>query len=157
MKYTRITTPKYERDAWMLFSMTLLVALVIGKLSFAVEAYIDEKNPIISPLADNPKEYIEKTIYVTPTTIEDKIRAVFGKDGDLAVRVAKCESGLNPKAKNSTSSARGLFQIMQSWHKIDQKWLFNEDVNIQVAYKLYQESGNSFSPHWDASKHCWSK
>lgn len=95
---------------------------------------------------------VEKPVYVVPETIEDKIRTTFKEDPETAVRIAKCESGLNPKAKNKTSSARGLFQVMQSWHRINEKWLLNEDINIQVAYQLWQEQG--WNP-WEASRHCW--
>ncbi len=154
--YIRKTVPKYQRDVWMLLSLAITTALVITHVANKVEAYSEaHKEPLTTPLATTNKEYITKTVYTHPITIEDKIKAKFGKDGDLAVKVATCESGLNPKAKNKTSSARGLFQIMQSWHKINEKWLLNPDINIEVAYKLYQESGNSFSPHWDASAHCW--
>lgn len=84
--------------------------------------------------------------------IEEEIRLVFGEAGETAVKVARCESSLNPQAKNKTSSARGLFQIMQSWHGIDQKWLFNPHINILVAKQLYDEQG--LAP-WEASRWCW--
>jgi hypothetical protein len=80
------------------------------------------------------------------------IRDVWGEYAELGIAIARCESGFNPEAVNPTSSARGLFQVMQSWHKIDQKWLFNPVINTHVAYQLYQEQG--VAP-WEASKHCW--
>ena len=38
--------------------------------------------------------------------------ARFGADGDQMVRVATCESGLNPRAYDARSGASGLFQFM---------------------------------------------
>lgn len=102
-------------------------------------------SPTIIPPTPTPTQSQEQLI-------EQEIRLVFGKAGDTAVKVARCESGLNPQAKNKISSARGLFQIMQSWHKIDQKWLFNPNINILVAKQLYDEQG--WNP-WEASRWCW--
>lgn len=82
------------------------------------------------------------------------IERVFGKDAGLFKKIASCESSLNPNAKNKTSSARGLLQIMSSVHKIDQKWLKNPMINALVAKQLFDEQGTT---PWNASKHCWSK
>ena len=43
-------------------------------------------------------------------SVEEIIRSHFGADGDAAVAVARCESGLNPSAV-SPSGYRGLFQL----------------------------------------------
>lgn len=53
----------------------------------------------------------------------------------------QCESGGNPKADNGT--CKGLFQIYAKYHqdKIQGRDIFNEDVNIEVAYKIWQEQG----------------
>jgi soluble lytic murein transglycosylase-like protein len=48
-----------------------------------------------------------------PGSVEQIIRAAaaeFGVSGDLMVRIARCESGLNPAAVNASSGALGLFQ-----------------------------------------------
>lgn len=161
--YQRKTVETWKYDAYRIWSVVLLLIIAYMGFHNLAEAQINKwdeeyqasiKKPVIS-ITEHKVEVV--TEYKIPETIEDKIRATFGEHGDLAVKVAFCESGLNPKAKNSTSSARGLFQVMQSWHKINEKWLFNPDINIQVAHGLFKESGNSFSPHWDASKHCWSE
>lgn len=149
------TLPAYQYSALVVLLSTVILALIAG--------LYEAKHPtvLISPLS--AKEYvtvekvIEKKVFVEPESIEDKIRHAFPENPDLAVRVAKCESGLNPKAVNKTSSARGLFQVMQSWHKIDQKWLFDPTINILVARRLYNESGGSFLPHWSSSSSCWSE
>lgn len=72
------------------------------------------------------------------------------------IRIAKAESGLRPRAKNPSSSASGLFQIIAgTWYSNDcvgDKWNFED--NTRCAYKLYQRRG--FQP-WNASKHVWNR
>ena len=155
MKYIRKTTPKWQRDAYKVMLVVFMVASGMGHVSKRIEANWKNNNPIVTPISD--KEILvvdverEVIVHELPQTVEEKIRSVFTQEPDLAVKVAKCESGLNPNAKNKTSSARGLFQVMQSWHKIDERWLLNEDINIQVAHSLYQDQG--WTP-WRASNHC---
>lgn len=60
-------------------------------------------------------------------SVEDQIRAIAAeknfKWADYLVRLAMCESGLNPNNKNSKGNTpagsldRGLFQINSYWHK----------------------------------------
>jgi hypothetical protein len=57
------------------------------------------------------------TLRPVPSTgyVETVVRAAaaeFGVNADQLVRVAKCESGLNPLAKNPASTASGLFQFL---------------------------------------------
>lgn len=87
---------------------------------------------------------------------------------DTAIAVAKAESGGNPFALNSSSSAAGLFQIMQSVHKdkiatVAAKWaarisdlpegkvpsILDARVNVDVARMVWNEAGNKWSP-WEA-------
>lgn len=153
-KYQRKTVELYKYHAlWIMFLLAIMfIAIMI------MTKHIEAQSEFISPLSANHVNtvyetvYVEKPVYIQPESIEDKIRATFVEDPDTAVRVAFCESSMNPRARNSTSSARGIYQIMQSWHKINEKWLFNEDVNIAVAYQLWQEQG--WRP-WEASRHCW--
>lgn len=72
------------------------------------------------------------------------------------IRIARAESGLRPRAKNPTSTASGVYQIIAStWYHYDcvgDKWDFED--NIRCAYRLYQRSG--FQP-WNASKAVWNR
>ena len=72
------------------------------------------------------------------------------------IRVARCESGLRPDAKNGSSTATGIFQIIiGTWDSnkcTGERWDFVD--NIDCAYKLLKSRG--FQP-WDASKHCWNE
>jgi len=72
------------------------------------------------------------------------------------IRVAKCESSLNPEAKNKSSTAKGIYQIIiGTWDGnrcTGERWDFVD--NIDCGYKLLKTRG--FQP-WDASKQCWNK
>lgn len=44
----------------------------------------------------------------------------YGLDPVKALRVAKCESGLNPLAKNPSSTATGIYQFLDStWSSVN--------------------------------------
>lgn len=92
-----------------------------------------------------------------PLTVEEKIRKAWGHaEGDNAVKVAFCESSLNPYAEHEHSSAKGLFQIIKgTWngYKCTGSPL-NADDNINCAYKIYQANGWGHSSSWLASKGC---
>jgi hypothetical protein len=82
---------------------------------------------------------------------------------DEAYAVMMGESGGDPNAKNSNTSASGLYQIMVSVHrdKIDKAirklspesgqtpTIFDPEVNIEVARMVWNEAGGSWSP-WEA-------
>ena len=82
-------------------------------------------------------------------------------DPDLFIRIATCESGLKPTAKNLRSTASGLFQFLDSTffsyaHAYE---LHTENKNdpmtqIKLAAKMISDGGIS---HWNASKSCWNQ
>lgn len=66
---------------------------------------------------------------LTPEPDSDSIGELWGRiqaaagaagiDPEAAVRIAACESSLNPKAQNATSTAKGLYQFLDStWEYI---------------------------------------
>lgn len=69
---------------------------------------------------------------------------------DTAIAVCLAESGGNTAAKNPSSSASGLWQIMASVHadKIGGRDIFDPVVNTEVAHKIYDNAGG-WSP-WEA-------
>lgn len=92
-------------------------------------------------------------------TIEEKIKAVFGQNWQMAKKVAFCESSLDPLKSHRTSSAKGLFQIIDStWKHFNCKGdAFNPDDNIRCAYKIFKKFGWDSTASWRASKGCWSR
>lgn len=78
----------------------------------------------------------------------------------LIARIIWCESRGDPKAKNPSSTAKGLCQFLDStWNYVQEKWdmkLERENPLDQryACERLLREEG---SKHWEESRHCWSK
>jgi len=92
-------------------------------------------------------------------TVEQAIRRIAvdeGVDPDLAVRVATCESGLNPDATNTNfdkSMDRGLYQWNDHWHpEITDDIAFDIEKSVRAFCKAFK-AGNLY--WWNASKKCW--
>ena len=86
----------------------------------------------------------------TIQTLQDKIRAAAadrGIDPDVALRIANAESTLSNAAKNTRSSARGLFQIIDStWKNFggDPAKRNDVDENIRVGLNVIAGNRDSF-------------
>ena len=82
----------------------------------------------------------------------NEIRAVFGGYSAQALTIARCESGFNPSARNSTSvggaHAAGVFQILDSstWRSTSyaNQSPYNASANIHAAYQIFQRDGYSW-------------
>lgn len=154
----RYTTTSMSPLKWLLVSFAGCWLLMWFGENYEVKA-----KGFISPASDaivirevEPGliEYRDREIVTVkiPQTNEEIIRSVFGDKADEALKVAKCESGMNPKAKNKDSSARGLFQVLSYTHGIRQDWLFDPLINSLVAKQLYDNRGNWGA--WAASNGC---
>ena len=90
-------------------------------------------------------------------TVEDTIRRVAEENSfpytDILVKVAKCESNFNPIAENSTSSAKGVFQILDM-HGLTAFERFDVEKSTKWTVDKIEKAG--FKP-WEASKSCWGK
>lgn len=98
-------------------------------------------------------------------TIEEKIIQTakeFNYSTSTALSIAKAESNLIPDAKNSHSTASGVYQFINGTYKeycID-KYNYAEsmeqkndpDIQIQCAIRMLAEGGEN---HWNASRHVW--
>lgn len=92
-------------------------------------------------------------------TVEQILRRIAkeeGVDPDLALRVAKCESGLDPGAKhvNSTGSIdRGLFQWNDHYHpEISSETAFDVERSTRAFCHAFKAGHLSW---WNATKKCW--
>lgn len=82
-----------------------------------------------------------------PRDMETMIRwhaVTFGVDPDVAVMIARCESGLNEYAQNPNSTAKGLYQFTDStWEYIKAPGhQFNAEENIHqfmIWYPIHKE------------------
>ena len=84
----------------------------------------------------------------SPSVAQDAITRYFGPVADQAMRVADCESSLNPSAISSGGGNYGLFQInyvhQDNFQAVTgQPWSANLDPYANAAYAkyLYDQSG----------------
>lgn len=99
--------------------------------------------------------------YTGDGTTESLIKRIAkeeGVDPELAVRVAKCESNLDPLAVNTNadgSKDRGLFQINDKWHpNVSDEAAFNLITATQFFCRAFKGGNLKW---WDSSKKCWDK
>jgi len=122
--------------------VAILVMLgVIGGNIIANSEEYNQENPLVyvaQAEEETPREIIIEII-PEEKSIEQKIRDTFPEDPDRAVKIAKCESGLNPKAVSPTND-HGLMQINKTVHKVEGD-IYDVDTNLQFARKLYDERG----------------
>lgn len=109
-------------------------------------------------IADSPEAPIIERIVVS-NTIEEHIRAVFHEEPEVALAVAKSESGLNPDAKgwncrygNRSTSCKvedrekawsvdcSIFQINVIGHECPEH-LMDVTENIKIAKQMYNSRG----------------
>ncbi len=88
--------------------------------------------------------------------IIERIARDEGIDQNLAVRVARCESGLNPMAKNTNSNGsidRGLYQWNDRWHpEITDQIAFDIEKSCRAFCKAFKDGHLSW---WNATRSCW--
>lgn len=115
-----------------------------------------------------------------PPEIKSVIEALWGAQAERALDVAWCESKFDLQAKNPTSSASGLFQLLAPWTRDPgsgrEVWgweytdageklsaaaglgISEEEArfsirNAEVAYEIFRRAGGWRD--WAASRHCW--
>lgn len=152
-------------------NLIILVATLYGIFHpVHVEAKVEVK-PVIAleaPFVETvPSTIVPEPPEAPPKSVEEKIREKaieYKVDPNLAVKIAKAESNLNPNAKNSKSSASGIYQFLdgtfvsycirdfQFTHSLDNK--LNPDIQIECAVRMLSEGGIH---HWDASRFIWGK
>lgn len=141
---------------------TCLAYLIAIPLTIANDAYKPLDNTIhyalaeevTPPVASSTPIIIEVRIDWTTARIEQEIRATFPEDPDVAVAVAKAESGhlLKPTAynpewhrtKSGVGICQGSFGVMQVGcihMKRDPEALYDIHTNLEVARKLYEAEG----------------
>lgn len=93
--------------------------------------------------------------YTSPVSntnpIESEIKRVFGVYWQEALKIANCESHLNPQAINDNRKwggigvDRGIFQINDVFHPGVPDWCaFSYKCNIEYAHRMFVNDGNTF-------------
>jgi hypothetical protein len=129
---------KVRRALWKL-SVTISIVFFLTNV-FGVVANAPKANataPVIPVKEQTQKDQIKAYI-----------RKVFGKYGDQAIRVATCESGLNPRAVNDNTQwggvgvDRGTFQLNSVYQGISNtNFLFDYRLNTDMAYIIFKNAG----------------
>lgn len=92
----------------------------------------------------------------TPTEIIERIAKQEGVDPILAIKVARCESSLNPNATNTNTDGsidRGIYQINSKWHpEVSADQAFDAEFSARFFCKQFKAGMLS---DWNASKKCW--
>lgn len=87
--------------------------------------------------------------------IAERIRvhsATHGVNYALALDLATFESNLNPKARNPRSTAKGVYQFLDStWNSLCTGNVLDPDDNIGCAMRLLGENPKNIS-HWTADR-----
>jgi hypothetical protein len=137
------------------------IALILGMLflgaSFAANTPKASAQVHTSGQASQPAQSTSSNIAMTSNAagasdITSMIYQVFGPYGAQAVRIATCESTLNPNATNSqyigNSRAAGLFQILypSTWYGTSQaaKSPYDAYANIVAAHEIFVRDGYSW-------------
>lgn len=94
-------------------------------------------------------------------TIREQIRKIALEEGvspALAIRVAECESSLNPNAVHRNFNGtcdRGIFQWNNYWHpEVTDEMAFDVKTATRLFCQAYLEGHLDW---WNSSRKCWSK
>jgi len=119
-------------------------------LFFRQPTIIEHVNAAPLPLVEAPAE---EKIEWTKKRIEEEIRLFFPETPELAVKIAKCESGLKPDIQSrqrqtyGQEQSFGLFQIhAPDWHDRALELGYTEyktavQDNIKMARYIYEQAG----------------
>ena len=162
----------FTRSKWSILTLVLLMLAVIA-LGRVVK--VSQEKQQIETWATNQLELIQKqnndlkkerdllkkeTSRPLRDRIISEIQSVFGSKSSQAIKVAQCESGLNPTHINSNkrdgvvvSRDYSIFQVNSLWVKLfGDKFMTDYKENVRVAKAIYDRSGDW--RHWSASVKC---
>lgn len=141
----------------ILISFFLLVIIVGWDVAHSENPVVSANEVVTIVATPTPTT---KPIVVThtpiPTALPNKeiadiIKEVFKEDSDKAFKLLSCENAsLNPKAINTAgnkpkgSKDVGVFQINEYWQGVNSKFLLDPEINTRIAYKIFEDNGNSF-------------
>ena len=126
---------------------------LVGILLTSIVFFYFGDRTVIAPLIEKAKE--KKEVLPVEQIIRDEAKKE-GVDPDFAVRVAKCESGLDPKAvhiNKNGSKDRGVFQWNDKWHpEVNDHYAFDPKLATREFCKAFKNGNISW---WNATKDCW--
>lgn len=135
--------------------------LVLGIVSgILIDTYMRAYPAHIIYVAEAKEEVIQIEVEIDWSTsrIEKEIRTVFNEEPDLAVAIAKCESGLDADVQSQHTLSYGqersfgVFQVHEPhWGAEAERlelhnWRTDPGENIQLARHIYDKAGKRFTP-----------
>jgi len=158
----KLTLPKIKDGNFYLGFLGGLVsgaacgALIDGSLTTAFMGGYTGSSVFGKILSKDTKE--KKEGGETIKELIEKICKEESVDSTLALKVARCESSLNPTAVNintTGSKDRGLYQINDKWHpEVTEDQAFDPEFSIRFFCKAMKGGNISW---WNASRTCWEK
>ena len=119
------------------------------------EAHMDEaKDGVVVATKD------EGGVQSTPSSdVVKMIEEKFGEKAEKAIKIAQCESHMNPQAVGDHKIAYmkdgkeygksyGIFQVRHLPGRPEPEQLVDPQFNVEYAYQVYQKQG------WDAWRYC---
>lgn len=126
---------------------------LVGLLLTSIVFFYFGDRTIIAPLIEKAVEKKE-ALPVEQIIRDEAVKQ--GVDPDLAVRVARCESALDPTAvhiNKDGSKDRGVFQWNDKFHpEINNDYAFNPKLATREFCKAFKNGNLSW---WNATKACW--
>ncbi|GHO94212.1 hypothetical protein KSF_042600 [Reticulibacter mediterranei] len=125
---------------------------VLVKLGLAVVLGVALLGVMVNTNAQQAHASTLSSSSASAAEVTGMINQVFGPDAPGALRVAQCESGLNPNAVNSmyigNSRATGVFQILypSTWYSTSQASASPYDAyaNVRAAHDIFVRDGHSW-------------
>ena len=126
-----------------------LITKLLGISLMATIGLIAPPTPLEAPVQEVVAEVVYVPNFTSKEGVEAYIRYKFGASGDMAVKVAKCESGLNPNALNNNPRTRdysvSIFQInlygSLANSRPSKEWLMNPKNNIDYSHAMFLREG----------------
>lgn len=143
---------EYVKDLFRIVPALILIGLFFNWLNTPETITIQAKSDV---LVESPVASPEATTAPIPDDVEGYIVYKFGEDdGKRAIKMLKeCENKqMKLDALNWNGDGTydfGLFQI-NSIHGYSKEQLIDFKFNTDIAYEIYKNAGNSFSP-WTCS------
>lgn len=135
--------------------MKRIILITLLAILLAITVFAETHSDYIEePAPRPPVELIEVPHGVKEENVPYLVMVHDAFDGDIMVDIANAESSFNPAAKNPRSSAKGLFQIVDStWSSTKCNGdVLNATDNIECAKKIRADAGTT---PWNASKNNW--
>lgn len=125
---------------------------MLVQIALGLVATLSGLIPNQTDVVNTEQAYEEEHAALSP---QEYLQRLAGPDFELLNRIVICESGWKPTAQNSTSSAGGIFQFLDStWvHYSSSSWnKYDPYKNIDAGIALFKSKGTD---PWNASKSCW--